>query len=216
MAHRPLCRIFQVNRILFNMQERIFKPRVKFSPADDRKLRSLVDAVDTVDWNAVAGEMEGKNPRQCHERWINYLAPNLNTEPWTADEDLLLMHKYRELGSRWVQMACFFPNRTGCMVKNRLNRLRRRERKHLAIARPPAKFTCQAFTNTRQSRLLPFANTQFTPVPHKTNQPTPQPPQQPHVPSSQVPNNQMYVFDTHDFGPDIWSPEGFLEIFDIW
>jgi hypothetical protein len=50
------------------MEERIFKLRVKFSPADGKKLRSLVDLVHNADWNAVAGEMDGKTQCQCRER----------------------------------------------------------------------------------------------------------------------------------------------------
>jgi hypothetical protein len=73
--------------------------------------------------------MGGKNQRQCRERWINYLCPSLNTSAWTPDEDALLLQKYIEMGTRWVKIAKFFPHRTDAMVKNRFNKIQRREQK---------------------------------------------------------------------------------------
>jgi hypothetical protein len=217
MARHRVSGIFQVNRILamLDRQERAFKPHVKFSPAEDKKLRSLVDSIDNVGWNAVADEMDGKNPRQCRERWINYLAPNLKTEPWTADEDSLLMDKYCELGGRWVQITHFFPNRTDCMVKNRFNKLWRRGRKHFNGREPPTIFTPQALTNPGQYRPPKFPGTQLPSVSHRMDQPALPPPQQPHQPPAQLPDSQMHVFDTHDFGSNIWYPEECFETFYI-
>jgi hypothetical protein len=58
---------------------------------------------------------------------MNYLSPMLNTAAWTVEEDQLLLEKQREYGSRWAQIAKFFPNRTDGMVKNRFNLLQRRQ-----------------------------------------------------------------------------------------
>jgi hypothetical protein len=219
MARPRVSAISEFKRILMSMQGRVSRPHAKFSYADDQKLRSLVDSVDNVDnvdWNAVADEMDGKNPRQCRERWINYLAPDLNTEPWTTDEDALLVDKYRELGSRWVQIAYFFPNRTDCMVKNRFHKLWCRERKNLGVIGPPTKFTCQAFTNTGQSRPPSFLSTQFPSAPHRMDHPAPPQHQRLHKPPTQVPDSQLDVSGTRDFGPDIWYQEGCSETFDLW
>jgi hypothetical protein len=89
----------------------------------------LVDTFGSSDWAAIADRMPGKNQRQCRERWINYLAPELNSSSWTSEEDFLLIQKYNELGPKWVQIAAFFPNRTDSMMKNRFNKLQRREQK---------------------------------------------------------------------------------------
>jgi hypothetical protein len=90
----------------------------------------LVGSLGQADWEAIAEGMPGKNARQCRERWVNYLAPSLNTAAWTLEEDLLLIRKFAELGNRWVQIAAFFLNRTDSMVKNRFNKLQRRDQKH--------------------------------------------------------------------------------------
>jgi hypothetical protein len=107
-----------------------FRPRAKFLPADDEQLRHLVEALGQTDWSAIADRMPGKNARQCKERWVNYLAPSLSTAAWTLEEDFLLIRKYAELGAKWVQIAAFFPNRTDSMIKNRFNKLQRRDQKH--------------------------------------------------------------------------------------
>jgi hypothetical protein len=64
---------------------------------------------------------------------MNYLSPELRDAPWTLEEDLFLIRKQRELGAKWVQLAKYFPNRTDAMVKNRFNRLKRRERKQFEL-----------------------------------------------------------------------------------
>jgi hypothetical protein len=81
------------------------------------------------DWVAVASAVGGKTVRQCKERWWNYLAPELNSGDWTLEDDQLLLQKFRELGNKWVRIAKCFPNRTDTMVKNRFNKLQRKERK---------------------------------------------------------------------------------------
>jgi hypothetical protein len=89
----------------------------------------LVEVLGSSDWATIAERMPGKNQRQCRERWTNYLAPTLNTAHWTREEDILLIQKYSEFGAKWVQVAAFFPNRTDSMMKNRFNKLQRREQK---------------------------------------------------------------------------------------
>jgi hypothetical protein len=103
------------------------QPHAKFSADEDTKLRTLVSAFGSQDWYAISLRMPGRTSRQCKERWVNYLSPTLNTAPWTAEEDQLLLQKQREFGSRWAQIAKCFKNRTDGMVKNRFNRLQRRQ-----------------------------------------------------------------------------------------
>jgi hypothetical protein len=103
------------------------QPHAKFSAAEDAQLKSFVDSFGLHDWYAISLRMPGRTARQCKERWANYLAPSLNTAAWTSEEDNLLLAKQREYGSRWAVIAKFFPNRTDGMVKNRFNRLLRRQ-----------------------------------------------------------------------------------------
>ena len=47
----------------------------------------------------------GKNKRQgkqCRERWINFLSPDIKREPWTPKEDLMLLEKQKAIGNQWA------------------------------------------------------------------------------------------------------------------
>jgi hypothetical protein len=103
------------------------QPHAKFTAAEDAQIKTLVDAFGERDWYAISLRMPGRTARQCKERWANYLSPSLNTAAWTAEEDNLLIAKQRQHGSRWALIAKFFPNRTDGMVKNRFNRILRRQ-----------------------------------------------------------------------------------------
>jgi hypothetical protein len=118
--------------------DRAFKPHAKFTPAEDDLLRSIIRVHSTANWNLIAEHVGGKSARQCKERWVNYLMPELNLFPWFPDDDALLLQKYCELGSKWAKIAKFFPNRTDGMVKNRFHLLERKARKQIqALSNPP-------------------------------------------------------------------------------
>lgn len=108
----------------------VFKGRSKFTPDEDENLKSLVETYGTGNWVFIAKKMPNRNSRQCRERYLNYLNPELNTDPWTEEEDKLLEVKFAQLGARWVHMVQYFPNRTDAMIKNRYMLLQRRRRKN--------------------------------------------------------------------------------------
>lgn len=103
-----------------------FTPKVKFTPEDDAKLTAAVQELGTSDWRAVASRLEGRNPRQCRERWNNYANPEVRKDPWTAQEDSLLIEKYGELGPRWHTIASFFSARSTNQIKNRYFSIQRK------------------------------------------------------------------------------------------
>jgi hypothetical protein len=90
-----------------------------FSAAEDAALISLVQADPDVPWDRVSRSMPGRSPRQCRERYINYLSPTIRTGPWTATEDQLLVEKVNQLGHFWATIGQFFGGRTESDVKNR-------------------------------------------------------------------------------------------------
>jgi hypothetical protein len=196
MAHHQTFGFLQV---LPNIPGCLSKPHAKFSPAEDEQLRRLIESSDVLDWHAIADQMCKKNPRQCRERYINYLAPDLNTAPWTPAEDMLLLAKYRELGSRWVQIAWFFPNRTDCMVKNRFNKLRRRERRQIGFI---------GMQMNLRNRLLMPPEAPRPPAPNRVDRPAP--------PDRVAHTDDSEGSDTPDFGYDMWCDDGSSEAFDIW
>jgi hypothetical protein len=107
----------------------IFRPHSKFTIDEDFKLRQLVNEHGPKAWRVIAKYLPGRNSRQCRERWLNYLNPALNTQPWTAVEDLLLEQTHAAIGPRWVYMMNLFPNRTDGMIKNRFMVLQRKNQR---------------------------------------------------------------------------------------
>ena len=77
----------------------------KFTPEEDKKLQSLIQKYGAGDWLNISQMMGTRNPRQCRERWNNYLNPQLRVDPWTIEEDKLLVMKYQELGPHWAKIA---------------------------------------------------------------------------------------------------------------
>ena len=110
------------------------KPRSKFTEREDDTLSQLVEEFGE-DWDIIVRNMRGRNKRQCKERWVNYLCPRLNVDPWTEAEDQLLLQKHEFFGSKWVCISKFFKNRTDTMVKNRYQMLLRKEKKQERLKR---------------------------------------------------------------------------------
>jgi hypothetical protein len=106
-------------------------PKSKFTAAEDGRLRDIISRGQCQDWADVAKQMPGRNPRQCRERWNNYVNPSIISTPWTEAEDELLVKKVAELGPRWQKMTALFPNRSKNQIKNHwLARERRMERRY--------------------------------------------------------------------------------------
>ena len=93
--------------------------REKFLPEEDTKLRDLVAKYGTNAWEQVAREMNGRNVRQCRERWKHYLSGDDLKQPWSDYEDHLLFEKMQEIGPKWTKLTQYFPGRTDIQIKTR-------------------------------------------------------------------------------------------------
>ncbi|EAY14769.1 Myb-like DNA-binding domain containing protein [Trichomonas vaginalis G3] len=94
-------------------------PRQKFTSEEDKRLCELVTVYGNKAWKKIAQIMQTKNTRQCRERYINYLAPNLTNGPWTQEEDYSLIQFASQMGPHWSKIAKMFPTRSDVNVKNR-------------------------------------------------------------------------------------------------
>ena len=100
--------------------------RTKFSKEEDETLVRLVNLFGSKSWKQIAQLMPNRTMRQCRERWKYFLAPDSsNHNPWTVEEDDLLITQYQELGSQWSKMAQLFKGRSGVSLKNRFHLLQR-------------------------------------------------------------------------------------------
>lgn len=100
-------------------------PKTQFTSKEDQQLMSLVQIYGDNNWEVIAQLMEGRNVRQCRERYTKYLSPDINRDPWSREEDNLLIEKHNQFGPKWVKISKFFNKRTDAAIKNRWNILLR-------------------------------------------------------------------------------------------
>ena len=101
-------------------------PKVKFTQSEDTLLKKLVSKYGENKWEEIASQIPGRNTRQCHDRWVYYLNPNVKKSPWTEEEEKMLCKCVREIGPHWVRIARFFEGSTDTQIKNKWNVLKRR------------------------------------------------------------------------------------------
>lgn len=101
------------------------RKRRVFSPEEDVNLSTLVSRYGVHQWKLIASFLPGRTARQCRERWKTFLAPGHTNRPWTQEEDILLFKLHNEFGSKWSQMAHYFPGRSDYNIKNRWQKIHR-------------------------------------------------------------------------------------------
>ena len=95
--------------------------RRKFTEKEDLILKNAVNIFGSYNWKIIASLVPGRNPRQCRDRYTNYLAPGLVHIEWSEDEDKLLAEKFNLFGPKWTQIRQYFPTRSANDIKNRYN-----------------------------------------------------------------------------------------------
>lgn len=93
--------------------------RKLFTKEEDKLLTTAAISFQYESWNKIAKFVPGKTPKQCRDRWVNYLQPSLNFEPWSNSEDQLLVSLVNTHGTHWSKMKKNFPNRSTNSIKNR-------------------------------------------------------------------------------------------------
>jgi myb proto-oncogene protein len=73
-------------------------------------------------WSIIAKvHIVKRTGKQIRDRYVNYLDPELNREPFSEEEDNHLIKLYLKLGRRWSLIAKEMKTRTSEMVKNRFH-----------------------------------------------------------------------------------------------
>lgn len=90
-----------------------------WSQEEDEVLLNAVSGKSNINWDYIAS-IDGKHtPKQCRERWLVKLNPDVRRSPFEPWEDELIQNERKKIGNHWSLIAQLLPGRTSCSVKNR-------------------------------------------------------------------------------------------------
>ncbi|KIK60787.1 hypothetical protein GYMLUDRAFT_73637 [Collybiopsis luxurians FD-317 M1] len=90
-----------------------------WTSGEDSLLRKAVELHGT-DWAAVSRAFAGRRSGdQCSKRWRQVVNPTINRDPWSENEDRLLLQLYGRHNNSWQLISTYFSNRTDLQCRNR-------------------------------------------------------------------------------------------------
>jgi hypothetical protein len=93
--------------------------RGSWTTEDDEALIRAVSVPGAIVWNTVASQIGTHTAKQCRERWLVKLNPDVRRSPFAKWEDDLIRSERQRIGNHWSIIAQLLPGRTACSVKNR-------------------------------------------------------------------------------------------------
>ena len=93
------------------------KGKGSWTPEEDEILREK-RAIYGRKWAKIAAHLPGRQGKQCRERYVNHLNPELKKGEWTDDEEAILIAMHQHHGNRWANISKQLPGRSDNDVKN--------------------------------------------------------------------------------------------------
>lgn len=103
------------------------RPKRIWSVDEDTELLRLIGIYGAAHWSTIASHMNGRQGKQCRERWHNHLNPQILKSSWDEDEEWKLFLMHRLYGNKWAILAQLIPGRTDNTIKNHWNSIMRKK-----------------------------------------------------------------------------------------
>ncbi|CAK7238965.1 MAG: hypothetical protein STHCBS139747_000386 [Sporothrix thermara] len=142
-----------------------------WTDAEDKRLSYIVTTAVNLNWSNVADEMQGRSAKQCRERWVQNLRPDLEHEPINEMEGNFIMAQVETLGKKWAEIARRLQEQTGRVrsdnnVKNwyngTVNRQTRAERRREAAGQHRHNTSTSSSSTVAASNSLPRPSASFS------------------------------------------------------
>ena len=97
----------------------IAKRKHYFTKEEDQRITELVAIYGKSRWDLISHSLENRTAKQIRQRWVNHLDPSLRKGKFTAEEDKLILKKYKQFGPKWTLISKFLDGRSENAIKNR-------------------------------------------------------------------------------------------------
>lgn len=109
------------------MKKPLLPPKTMWSKEEDNLLTAIVKQMGPRKWNSIAEHIPGRTGKQCRERWMSHISPELISSTWDTKDDDQLIQLHNLFGNKWAKISQYFPGRPPNAVKNRWNCILRRQ-----------------------------------------------------------------------------------------
>jgi myb proto-oncogene protein len=90
----------------------------KWTAEEDAKLTEAVKEHGNL-WVVVAALVPGRTQKQCRNRWVESLDPDINRGTCTVAEDAKLTIAVTDFGTEWAKVAVLVPGRTNAQCRKK-------------------------------------------------------------------------------------------------